>query len=123
MCDFAFHEEDQGAQNLTRFFDDQGTLVAVEGQLDLSILHRNAGTGQSVTEILHYAAHVNLISGQVQVTGQSWHLLTENRRLALSGAGLTATGRLTGDILRQTPAAIADTAAVICPALGSPRAA
>jgi hypothetical protein len=36
----------------------------------------------------------------------------------LSGAGLIATDLLTGDILRQTPGALANAAATICPALG-----
>jgi hypothetical protein len=41
----------------------------------------------------------------------------------LSGAGLVAADLVTGDILTQTPNAMADTAAVICPALaGSPAA-
>jgi hypothetical protein len=121
LCDFAYHEEDQGTQNLTRFFDDQGNLVGVEDQLDVSIPHRNADTGQTLTENLHYAPHVDFITGQVQVTGQSWHLRTENGQLVLSGAGLVATDLLTGDILTRTPHAMADTAAVICPALaGSP---
>jgi hypothetical protein len=41
----------------------------------------------------------------------------------LSGAGLVATDLVTGDILRQMPNAMADTAAVICPALGGSPAA
>jgi hypothetical protein len=123
LCDFAYHEEDQGTRNLTRFFDDQGNLVGVEDQLDLSIPHRNADTGQTLTENLHHAADVDFITGQVQVTGQSWHLRTENGHLVLSGAGLVATDLVTGDILRQTPNAMADTAAVIRPALGGSPAA
>jgi hypothetical protein len=118
LCDFAYHEEDRGTQNLTRFSDGQGNLVRVEDQLDVSILHRNIGTGQTLTEDLHSAAHVDLISGQAQVTGESWHLRTEGGRLVLSGAGLIATDLVTGDILRQTPNAMAGTAATICPALG-----
>jgi hypothetical protein len=118
LCDFAYHQEDLGTQNLTRFFDDQGNLVRVEDQLDVSILHRNTGTGQAFTEDLHSAAHAGLISGQAQVTGESWHLRTKDRRLVLSGAGLIATGLVTGHILRQTPNAMASTAATICPALG-----
>jgi hypothetical protein len=118
LCDFAYHEEDRGTQNLTRFFDGQGNLVRVEDQLDVSILHRNIGTGQTLTEDLHSAAHVDLISGQAHVTGENWHLRTEDGRLVLSGAGLIATDLVTGDILRQTPNAMAGTAATICPALG-----
>jgi hypothetical protein len=118
LCDFAYHEEDQGTQNITRFFDSQGNLTRAQAQLDVSILHRNADTGQTLIEELHSAAHIDFTSGQVQVTGQSWHLRTENGRLVLSGAGLIATDLVTGDILRQTPNAMAGTAATICPALG-----
>ncbi len=118
LCDFAYHEEDLGTQNITRFFDAQGNLIRVEDHLDISILHRNTDTGQTLTEDLHYTAHVDVTSGQVQVTGESWHLRAENGRLVLSGAGLIAIDLITGDILRQTPGAQADAAAIICPALG-----
>jgi hypothetical protein len=118
LCDFAYHEEDLGTQNITRFFDGQGNLIRVEDQISVSILHRNADTGQTLTEDLHYAAHVDVNSGQVQVTGESWNLSPEDGRLVLSGAGLIATDLLTGDILRQTPGGLANAAATICPALG-----
>jgi hypothetical protein len=118
LCDFAYHEEDVGTLNTTRFFDDQGNLIGVEDQIAVSILHRNAATGQTLTEDLHYAAHVDVSGGQVRVTGQSWHLRAADGRLVLAGAGLIATDLLTGDILRQTPGALASVAATICPALG-----
>jgi hypothetical protein len=118
LCDFAYHEEDVGTLNTTRFFDDQGNLIGVEDQIAVSILHRNAATGQTLTEDLHYAAHVDVSGGQVRVTGQSWHLSAADGRLVLAGAGLIATDLLTGDILRQTPGALASVAATICPALG-----
>jgi hypothetical protein len=118
LCDFAYHEEDVGTLNTTRFFDDQGNLIGVEDQIAVSILHRNAATGQTLTEDLHYAAHVDVSGGQVRVTGQSWHLGAGDGRLVLAGAGLIATDLLTGDILRQTPGALASVAATICPALG-----
>ena len=118
LCDFAYHEEDVGTLNTTRFFDDQGNLIGVEDQIAVSILHRNAATGQTLTEDLHYAAQVDVSGGQVRVTGQSWHLRAADGRLVLAGAGLIATDLLTGDILRQTPGALASVAATICPALG-----
>ncbi len=118
VCDFAYHEEDSGTENIKRFFDDQGNLIRIEDQLDISILHRNADTGRTLTEELRAAAHVDLTTGQASVTGQSWHLRTEDGRLVLSGAGLIVTDIATGDVLRQTPSAMADAAATICPALG-----
>jgi hypothetical protein len=51
------------------------------------------------------------------------HRGSENGRLVLSGASVIATDLVTGDILRQTPNAMAATAAVICPALGGSPAA
>jgi hypothetical protein len=118
MCDFAYHEEDFGTQNIKRFFDEQGNLIRVEDQLAVSILHRNADTGKTLIEDLHYAAYVDFASGQVRVTGETWRLHTADGRLVLSGAGLVATDLVTGDILRQTPDAKGDVAATICPALG-----
>jgi hypothetical protein len=118
LCDFAYHEEDLGTQNIKRFFDDQGNLIRVEDHIAVSILHRNADTGQTLVEDLYYAAYVDFASGQVRVTGETWRLHAEDGRLVLSGAGLVATDLVTGDILRQTPDAKGDVAGTICPALG-----
>jgi hypothetical protein len=119
LCDFAYHEEDHGTQTITRFFDRQGNLVGAEAQIAVSILHRNTDTGLTLVEELHSTAHIDFISGQVEVTGQSWHLRAQDGRLVLAGAGLFATDLASGEILRQTPRALAaDTAATICPALG-----
>jgi len=76
--------------------------------------HRIRSSGRNAYEELRQLR----TSGQVQVTGESWHLRAENGRLVLSGAGLIAIDLITGDILRQTPGAQADAAAIICPALG-----
>jgi hypothetical protein len=59
-----------------------------------------------------------LVTGQVQTTGQSWHLRTQDGRLVLSGAGLIETDLATGSILAETPNTMASAAATICPALG-----
>jgi hypothetical protein len=85
-CAFAVHEEVSYTQNITRFFDDAGRLVRVEDQIDLTVLHRNAETGRTLTEEDHYAAHVDLVTGAVEETGQSWHLRDADGRLVLSGA-------------------------------------
>lgn len=118
VCDFALHEEESFTQNITRFFDDEGNLIRVEDQVDLSVLHRNADTGQNLTEEDHYAAHVDLVTREVHQTGQTWHLRDEGGRLVLTGAGLFAIDLITGDVLRETPGAKSDAATTLCPALG-----
>jgi hypothetical protein len=45
MCDFALHIEQSGTLNLTRFFDEQGNLIWVEAQADMSYLIRKVETG------------------------------------------------------------------------------
>lgn len=49
ICTFAVHEEVSYTQNVTRFFDDAGRLGGVEDQIDLTVLHRNAETGKTLT--------------------------------------------------------------------------
>lgn len=118
LCDFAYHEEDTGTQNLTRFTDEAGNLVRVEDQVDVTILHRNSDTGMTLIEHLHYAADVDFINGTATVTGQSWRLVDEDGRLVLGGAGLVVTDLLTGDVTTQTPRAKAGSASPLCTALG-----
>ena len=67
LCDFAYHEEDTGTQNLTRFTDEAGNLVRVEDQVDVTILHRNSDTGTTLIEHLHYAAYVDFVNGRAGV--------------------------------------------------------
>ena len=117
ICDFAYHEVDIGTRNTTRFFDDAGNLVRVEDQLAVTILHRNADTGATLVEDLSYAAHVDLVSGQVDVTGQSWHLVDDDHHLVLGRGGLIAIDLMTGEVIDQTPQALSDTA-TLCRALG-----
>jgi hypothetical protein len=45
-----------------------------------TILHRNLDSGMTLIEHLHYAVHVDFVSGTATVTGQSWHLRDENGR-------------------------------------------
>jgi hypothetical protein len=103
VCDFAVHAEESYTQNMTRFFDDEGNLVRVEDQIDLTVLHRNAETGKTLIEEDQYAAHVDFVTGTVDVTGESWHLRDANRRLVLEAAGFTSIDLATGDVLRETP--------------------
>jgi hypothetical protein len=115
ICDFAYHEEDTGTQNLKRFFDSAGNLVRVDDQVAVTILHRNAETGMTLIEELDYAAHVDLVSGEVDVTGQAWHLVDEDGRLVLGRGGLIAIDLATGDVIHETPQAMSD---ALCGLLG-----
>lgn len=123
LCDFTYHEEDTGTQNLTRFTDEAGNLVRVEDQVDVTILHRNSNTGTTLIEHLHYAAYVDFVNGTATVTGQSWRLVDEEGRLVLGGAGLVETDLITGDVTTQTPQAKAGSASPLCTALGGAPAA
>ena len=118
LCDFAYHEQTSFTQNTTRFFDDAGRLVRVEDHVDLLILHTNADTGQTLTERDDYAAHVDLVTDEATVTGQTWHLRNEDGRLVVTGAGLYAQDLITGEVIRETANAKTDVAGTLCPALG-----
>jgi hypothetical protein len=123
LCDFAYHEQTSFTQDTTRYFDDAGHLVRVEDHVDLRILHRNADTGQTLTERDQYAAHVDLVTGAATVTGQTWHLRNEDGRLLVTGAGLYVQDLVTGEVVRETANAKTDVAGTLCPALGGAPAA
>ena len=48
--DGAEAEAEARAQNISGFFDDAGDLTALEAQVDLTVLHRNAQTGKTLTD-------------------------------------------------------------------------
>jgi hypothetical protein len=58
VCDFGFHQEASYTQNLTRFFDGEGSLVRVEDHVDITVRRRNLDTGYTLVEEDHYAAYV-----------------------------------------------------------------
>jgi len=116
LCDFTYEESISFTLNLVRFFDDDGNLTGVEVQVDETIDHRNVDTGQVLTEDLHYARHVDLISGDETDTGQTWQLRDESGRLVLSGAGLFEVDVFTGEVVSESPHAALD--ADICALLG-----
>lgn len=117
VCDFPYHEEDAYTTNVVRFFDEAGNLVRVENQVNLTVLHRNSATGKTLVEEIHEVAHVDLVTGVVRQTGQTWHLRDEAGRLVFAGAGLVEVDLATGDFVRATPHTVPDLAAV-CPLLG-----
>jgi hypothetical protein len=118
ICDFTYRQDVSYTQNVTRFFDDDGNLIGVIDEVDITVLHTNVDTGYSLTEEDHYAAHVDLVTGIDHLTGQSWHLRDASGRLVLSGAGLIIDDIFTQGQFTQTPHAFADFPATICPLLG-----
>jgi len=113
VCAFAVHEEQSYTQNLKRFYDDAHHLMRVEDEVDLTVLHENVESGATFTEHDHYAAHVDLQTGEVAVTGQSWNLRDRNGRVVLTGAGFTSVDLATGDVTRETPHYDADGCAAL----------
>jgi len=123
VCDFAYHQEFSYTQNLERFFDSGGNLIRVEDKVAVTVLHRNAETGYTLTETDHYSAFVDFVSGEATTSGQNWHLVDEDGRLVLTGAGSYTIDLLTGDVLEETPHMQTAGRATICPALGGAPAA
>jgi hypothetical protein len=117
VCDFEFHQESSYTQNLTRFFDSDGSLVRVEDHVDITVLRRNLDTGYTLVEEDHYAAYVDLASGIARTTGQSWALRDTSGRLVLTGAGLLSSDLPTGALITQTPN-VKDSRQIFCAALG-----
>jgi hypothetical protein len=117
VCDFGFHQEASYTQNLTRFFDGEGSLVRVEDHVDITVLRRNLDTGYTLVEEDHYAVYVDVGSGIARTTGQSWALRDTSGSLVLSGAGLLSSDLSTGALITQTPN-VKDNRQIFCSALG-----
>jgi hypothetical protein len=118
LCDFAYHTEITITQNIKIFLDEAGDPVGTEDQLHASVLHVNADTGASLTEQVHYTVHVDFLTGEYRVSGNTWHLRNEDGLVVLVAGGLYVVDIFTFELLRETPNVRSDLAATICPALG-----
>jgi hypothetical protein len=119
ICDFDYRQEASYTQNLERFYDSEGNLVRVEDKVAITVRHTNLDTGYALTETDRYAAFVDFVSGEATTTGQNWHLVDQDGRLVLTGAGRFTIDLLTGDLVGDsTPHMGTDFPNVICPALG-----
>lgn len=118
VCDFAYHEEFINTSNVKVFFDDAGNPVRVEEQAELSVLHRNLETGFTLTEVVHYAFHFDLVAGEVTLTGNWWHLRDPDGRIVFVGGGTWIRDLVTGQLLRATPNVGSNFAEVNCTLLG-----
>jgi hypothetical protein len=117
LCDFAYHQEFVNTSHVNVFLED-GHPVQVEEQAEVSVLHRNVDTGQTLTEVIHYAFHFDLVAGEVQLTGNWWHLRDPAGRIVFVGSGTFVRDLFTGELIRATPNVAPDLAETICPALG-----
>jgi hypothetical protein len=118
LCDFAYHTDITITQNIKIFVGETGETIRTEDQLHASVLHMNADTGLSLTEEVHYTVHVDFMTGEYQVSGNTWHLRTEDGRVVLVGGGMYVVDIFTFELLKETPNARSDLAETICPALG-----
>jgi hypothetical protein len=75
-------------------------------------------TGFELVEVLHHTTDLDVASGVVRLTGNSWHLRTTNGKIVLVLSGLEIFDRATGEVLRATPQVGRGFEKVICPALG-----
>jgi hypothetical protein len=118
VCDFAYHEEFINTSNVKIFLDESGNPVRVEEQAEVWILHRNVETGLTLTEVVHYAFHFDLVAGEVGLTGNWWHLRDPDGRIVFVGGGTWVRDLVTGRLLRATPNVGADFAETNCTLLG-----
>jgi hypothetical protein len=118
VCDFAYHEEFINTSNVKVFFDEAGNPFKVEEQAEVWILHRNLETGLTLTEVVHYAFHFDLVAGEVTLTGNWWHPRDSANRIVFVGSGTWVRDLFTGELLRATPNVGADFAEVNCTVLG-----
>lgn len=118
VCDFNYHQEFTITRNAKRFFDDQGKLVRIERQDDGFVLHQNVDTGLTLTERAHTSFHFDLITLELRVTGNWWHLRDADGSIVLVGSGAYQVDLVTGEIIDETPHVGANFASTICPALG-----
>jgi hypothetical protein len=118
LCDFAYEFEFETTINRKRFFDENGVLVRRLQTVEEQIVHRNAETGFELVEVVHYTTDLDVASGIVRLSGNSWHLRTTDGKIVLVLSGLEQFVRATGEVIRATPQVGKGFENVICPALG-----
>jgi hypothetical protein len=118
ICDFTYEFEFEATINRKRFFDENGNLVRRLQSTEERLVHRNAETGYELVEVVHYTTDLDVASGVVQLSGNSWHLRTTDGKIVLVLSGLEESIRATGEVIRATPQVGRGFENVICPALG-----
>jgi hypothetical protein len=117
LCDFTYHQEFTITSHVNVFFE-EGNPVQVEEQIEAAVVHRNLDTGLTLTEVLRYALHFDLVAGEVQLTGNNWLLHDAGDRIVFEGSGMFIRDLFTGELVRATPNVFPDLAETICSALG-----
>jgi hypothetical protein len=128
ICNFNYHQEWRLSVNIKRFLVNGLPDHAVR-QEDLWILHKNADTGLTYTEVDHYTlllsdpAFCDDYPGcfwwqAITSSGQNWHLRDMDGKLVLVRSGRFIQDGNTGEILWATPKGDPDFVNTICKALG-----
>lgn len=110
FCDFTYGEVATVTLNAVIFPDSQ------IDQITINDTHTNLDTGFALTETDYLSAQF-AADGQQKTVGIFWHLRNADGKLVVVQAGQLVISP-TGEILKVTPDLNADSAAVICPALG-----
>lgn len=118
ICNFDYELDFEATINRKRFFDENGVLVRRLQTTEERLIHRNADTGFELVEVVHYTTDLDLATGLVRLTGNSWHLRTTDGEVVLVLSGLEIFERATGEVIRATPKVGLGFENVICPALG-----
>jgi hypothetical protein len=118
ICNFNYELDFQVTIDRKRFFDENGVLLRRLQIIEEHLTHRNADTGFQLVEVTHYTTDLDVATGLVRLTGNSWHLRTIDGELVVVRSGLEIFDRVTGELFKATPRVGAGFANVICPALG-----
>jgi hypothetical protein len=118
LCDFEYELEGSSRINQLRWFDEDGDLVRRRRTIEENLLHRNADTGYELVETVHYTTDLDVASGLLRLTGNSWQLRTTDGRIILVLSGAEILRRFTGEVIWSTPNVGQGFEDVICPALG-----
>jgi hypothetical protein len=131
VCDFNYHLENVLTVNIKRFYDANGLVDHAVRQEDLWVLHKNADTGLTYTEVDHYTlllsdpAFCDSVPSNscfwwqaITSSGQNWHLRDMDGKLVLVRSGRFIQDGNTGEILWATPKGDPDFVNTICKALG-----
>jgi hypothetical protein len=113
LCDFNFSQSftivDTGV-----FFDDESFRLSETAY----VTNTNVDTGDTLTEVVHYALQLRASDARIKQAGLIVHLRDASGKLVVVQAGQLVFDTETGELLKVTPAVNPDFAGVICPALG-----
>jgi hypothetical protein len=118
VCDFDYELKFSVEVTEHRYYDASGMYARRIRQIEESLAHHNLDTGAALTETTHYVTDLDVASGTVRLTGNSWHLRDSDGRIVVVRSGLELFDRISGELYRSTPMVGQGFENVICPALG-----